>query len=156
MNDRLIDINATVIQREKVNPFSVNNSPEEVIPTQQITKLRVSSDKSPSEQLIEALLTYPDRAIKILEANEELINSELVEQMELVATQIKSKGSIDAANFLKNIATQIKKALAVYEFREANEDSIRAYQSLIEVLLTYPNQTSKILATNKKLLIAVL
>jgi hypothetical protein len=152
MNDRLIDINATVIQREKVNPFSVNNSPEEVIPTQQITKLRVSSDKSPSEQLVEALLTYPDRAIKILEANEELINLELVEQMELVAAQIKAKGSTDAANFLKNIATQIKKALAVYEFREANEDSIRAYHSLIEVLLTYPNQTSKILATNKKLL----
>ena len=152
MNDRLIDINATVIQREKVNPFSVNNSPEEVIPTQQITKLRVSSDKSPSEQLVEALLSYPDRAIKILEANEELINLELVEQMELVAAQIKAKGSTDAANFLKNIATQIKKALAVYEFREANEDSIRAYHSLIEVLLTYPNQTSKILTTNKKLL----
>ncbi|AFZ33845.1 efflux transporter, RND family, MFP subunit [Stanieria cyanosphaera PCC 7437] len=147
MNKQLIDIEATQLNNETVNPFV-----EETIPTQQITQLKVSSEKSPSEQLIEALLTYPDRAIDILEANEELINSELVEQMELAAVQMKAKGSTDAANFLKNIASQIKKALAVCEFREANEESLSAYHHLIEVLLTYPNQTSKILATNKKLL----
>ncbi|BAU64855.1 hypothetical protein STA3757_22310 [Stanieria sp. NIES-3757] len=147
MNKQLIDIEATQLKNEAFNPFA-----EETIPTQQITQLRASSEKSPSEQLIEALLTYPDQAIKILEANEELINSDLVEQMESVATQMKAKGSTDAANFLKNIASQIKKALAVCEFREANEESLEAYHHLIEVLLTYPNQTSKILATNKKLL----
>jgi RND family efflux transporter MFP subunit len=147
MNKQLIDIEATKLNNETFNPFV-----EETIPTQQITQLRVSSEKSPLEQLIEALLTYPDRAIDILEANEELINSDLVEEMESVATQMKQKGSTDAANFLKNIATQIKKALAIYKFRETNQESIEAYHSLIEVLLTYPNQTSKILAANKKLL----
>lgn len=147
MNEQLIDIKAKRLEQR-----AFDSSREEVIPTQQITQLRVSSEKSPSEQLIEALLTYPDRAIEILEANEELINSDLVTQMELVATQMKAKGSTEAASCLKNIASEIDKALAVYQFREANEESLEAYHHLIEVLLTYPNQTSKILATNKKLL----
>ena len=147
MNKKLIDIEAKRLNNEVFTAY-----PEETIPTQQITELRISPDKPASEQLIEALLTYPDRALQILEANEELINSDLVEQMELVAVEMKVKGSKDAANFLKNIATQINKALAVYKFRETNQESLVAYHSLIEVLLTYPNQTSKILAANKKLL----
>lgn len=147
MNKQFIDIEATKLNNETFNPFV-----EETIPTQQITQLRVSSEKSPSEQLIEALLTYPDRAIDILEANEELIDSDLVEAIESVATQMKQKGSTDAANFLKNIATQIKKALNIYKFRETNQESLEAYHHLVEVLLTYPNQTSKILAANKKLI----
>jgi len=147
MNKQPIDITATRLQNKVSDSLK-----EEVIPTQQITQLRESSEKSPSEQLIEALLTYPDQALKILEANEELINSDLVKQMESIAIQMTAKGSTEAANCLTNIASEIDKALSVYQFRETNEESLEAYHHLIEVLLTYPNQTSKILATNKKLL----
>ena len=102
--------------------------------------------------MIQTLLTFPDRAIDILEANEELINSELVEEMELAsALFVRNAGSTDAANFLKNLTNKIKKALAINEFREVNHESLVAYHNLMETLLTSPNETAKILATNQKL-----
>nr|MDJ0647681.1 hypothetical protein [Xenococcaceae cyanobacterium MO_188.B19] len=49
---------------------------------------------------IEALLTYPQHAAKILADRPNLIDRELVKRIEQLAAQMKANGSQEAATFL--------------------------------------------------------
>ena len=70
-------------------------------------------------ELIQALLNCPEGAEKdILEANQDLINPELVKLMKEVARQIAAEGNESAASFLSNLATELNRTwLQKHEFK---------------------------------------
>jgi RND family efflux transporter MFP subunit len=98
--------------------------------------------------LIRTLLIYPQQTGKILHANPELLDNRLVGIVEQVAWRMETSGSQEAADFLLGLAAQLRQAL-----RGATKDKrLEAYGNLIHVLLTYPQQTTKILQANLVLL----
>ena len=64
------------------------------------------------QNLINLLLIYPNQAVRILEANNKLLDAGLVQMMEEVAMQMAANGSEDAAAFLQDLANQLKQAIA--------------------------------------------
>ena len=103
--------------------------------------------------LIGTLLTYPNRAAQILELNQELLDADLVRMIEQVATQMVASGSQEAADFLQNLAAQLREEVTVLARGErTNEQFLEAERHLIRMLLTYPHQAAKILTANQQLL----
>ena len=60
------------------------------------------------QNLIKVLLTYPTQASKVLNNNQQLIDHNFVELIEQKSIKIMSYGNHQAANFLKDLASQIK------------------------------------------------
>ena len=61
--------------------------------------------------LIYSLLTYPNRAALMLDANQHLLDAGLMQQMEQVATRMAANSSIEAASFLQKLVAQLKDEL---------------------------------------------
>jgi parvulin-like peptidyl-prolyl isomerase len=59
--------------------------------------------------LISVLLTYPDRASKVLNKHQQLIDANFIQQLEAVATKMAEAGNQAAAEFLENLAAQIRR-----------------------------------------------
>lgn len=117
--------------------------------------------------LIGTLLTYPDRATKILEINHKLLDADLVELMAGVAGQMSVNGSTEASDFLQNLTARINLAFSQYPSQtwlkpqppsvivKPNTNKAKSsemYRDLISLLLTYPNKADEILANNPKLI----
>lgn len=64
-------------------------------------------------RLISMLLTYPDRAAKILCQNATLLDAGLMKMMDQVASQMADRNSLEAANFLKSLIAQLQDELTV-------------------------------------------
>ncbi len=60
------------------------------------------------QNLIRVLLTYPTQASKVLNNNQQLIDHNFVELIEQKSIRFMSYGNHQAANFLKDLASQIK------------------------------------------------
>ena len=61
--------------------------------------------------LIYGLLTYPNRAALMLDANQHLLDAGLMQQMEQVATRMAANSSLEAASFLQKLVAQLKDEL---------------------------------------------
>ena len=60
------------------------------------------------QNLINILLTYPTQASKVLNNNQQLIDHNFVELIEEKSIRFRSYGNHQAANFLQDLASQIK------------------------------------------------
>ena len=58
--------------------------------------------------LISSVLTYPQRAELILDANQQLVDTDLIQMMEQVATNMTANSSTEAASFLRNLGAQLR------------------------------------------------
>lgn len=67
-----------------------------------------TQNQEKQENLIQVLLTFPNQASKILNNNEQLIDRSLVELIEQKSIKFMSYGNYQSANFLKDLASQIK------------------------------------------------
>ena len=73
-------------------------------------KMIYSKQRLEAEQnLIAALLTYPNKASQILNHNLDLLDARLLKMMEQVAVGMEANGSQEAADFLQNLAAQLRK-----------------------------------------------
>lgn len=79
--------------------------------------------------LIAALLIYPHRASKILDANQEMCNSSLVQAIEQVADEIEANGSYEAADFLQNLAEQLKEVVVTIEEKIISDAGLQIIES---------------------------
>ncbi len=61
------------------------------------------------QNLISVLLTYPTQASKVLNNNQKLIDRNFVELIDRVSTKMIALGNHEAANFLQDVASQIKR-----------------------------------------------
>ncbi len=61
------------------------------------------------QNLISILLTYPTQASKVLNNNQDLIDRDLIELIEQVTAKMMSHGNHQAANFLRDVASQIER-----------------------------------------------
>lgn len=61
------------------------------------------------QNLISVLLTYPTQASKVLSHNQNLVDRNFVELIEQVSTRMTANGNDQAANFLQDIASKIKR-----------------------------------------------
>jgi hypothetical protein len=104
--------------------------------------------------LIQGLLTCPSGEEWILlRQNEELVNSELVQVMEQVASHLAEEGNIKAAKFLHNLAGQLHHILTDSIKPPKHDDQLQAYVELIQALLNCPEGSeSEILAANQELI----
>jgi len=123
-------------------------------------------------KIIEALLTYPQQTAKILAARSDLINYELVKKIEQLSCHMKTNGSREAAAFLASLIPHLNRLIdttainclkiqvvetfigskTTVEPNKINQQATNAYRYLIDALLTYPNQTTKLLASHENLL----
>ena len=62
--------------------------------------------------LIFVLLTYPNQANKVLAAHQQMLNPGLIQMMEQIANRMAVQGSTEAADFLQNLAAQLKQEIA--------------------------------------------
>ncbi len=58
--------------------------------------------------LIFSLLTFPQRAELILDSNQQLIDTGLIQMIDQVATRMAANSSTEAASFLRNLAAQLR------------------------------------------------
>ena len=70
--------------------------------------------------LICSLLTYPNRAALMLDANQHLLDAGLMQHMEQVATRMAANSSIEAASFLQNLVAQLKDELTTVVVKKAS------------------------------------
>ena len=74
--------------------------------------MKTEKMKSQQEQayrnLISMVLTYPHQAALILDNHEKLLDSELMELMQQVATRMEENSSQEAADFLEHLVAQLK------------------------------------------------
>ncbi len=70
--------------------------------------------------LICGVLTYPNRAALILDANQHLLDAGLMQMMEQVATSMAAKSSTEAASFLQNLVAQLKDELMAATGKKAS------------------------------------
>ncbi|MEO1004243.1 MAG: ABC exporter membrane fusion protein [Cyanobacteria bacterium J06638_38] len=63
------------------------------------------------QNLIAALLTYPNKAGQILNRNLDLLDARLLQMMEQEAVGMGANGSTEAADFLQNLAAQLREAV---------------------------------------------
>jgi hypothetical protein len=104
--------------------------------------------------LIQGLLDCPNgKEWILLRQHEDLVNPELVEVMEQVATHLAAEGNSKAAKFLHNWAGQLHHILTTTARPSANEDKSQAYLELIQSLLNCPKGSeTEILAANQELI----
>jgi hypothetical protein len=103
--------------------------------------------------LIQELLTCSEgEEWTLLQQHEELVNPELVQVMEQVASQLTTEGNREAAEFLHHWANQIKHILTQTTKPEGKDDRYQAYLNLIQALLDCPKGAEEgILAANQQL-----
>ncbi|MEG4542050.1 CHAT domain-containing protein [Microcoleus sp. Aus8_D2] len=103
--------------------------------------------------LIQSLLTCPSGAeMELLQEHSELIDSDLIEVMQQVASRMAADGEQNAADFLQQLAEQISQALAAGVQGE-NAEGNSAYLQLIQQLLSCPSgEEAQILQDNLELL----
>ncbi|MEO1341308.1 MAG: biotin/lipoyl-binding protein, partial [Cyanobacteria bacterium J06635_13] len=121
---------------------------------------------------IEALLTYPQQAAKILAVHSDIIDYELINRIEQFSCRMKTNGSQEAATFLASLIPHLNQLIdtadinsweteeietfigskITVESAKPNQQGTDAYRYLINALLTYPNQTTELLATHSNLL----
>lgn len=91
--------------------------------------------------LIQELLRCPSgEELALLQANAEIIDAQFVKVMEVVASQAEEQGALGAANYLRNLAQQLKQAIEeATETDDHEEDNYSAYLKLIEDLLGCPS-----------------
>ena len=70
--------------------------------------------------LISGVLTYPNRAALILDANQHLLDAGLMQVMEQVATSMAANSSTEAASFLQNLVAQLKDELMAATGKKAS------------------------------------
>ena len=102
--------------------------------------------------LIQSLLTCPSGAeLELLQEHSELLDSNLIEVMQQVASRMAADGEPNAG-FLQQLAQQISQALAA-EAQEGNAEGNSAYLPLIQQLLSCPSgEEAQILQDNSPLL----
>ena len=61
------------------------------------------------QNIISVLLTYPTQASKVLSNNQKLIDRNFIELIDQVSTKMMALGNHEAANFLQDVASQIKR-----------------------------------------------
>ena len=107
-----------------------------------------------SEQdLIRLLLTYPERADEVLMAHQKLLNPNLLDTMERVATQMVASGSNEAGSFLQNLAVELKEEVTVFKaLKRINQQYLQVKGDFINILLNYPDRAAEALRVNQKLL----
>lgn len=95
--------------------------------------------------LIQQLLTCPSGEEWILlRQNEALVNPELVQVMEQVATQLAHQGNLKESKFLHNLAGQIHHLFVAQTVQPlGTEDNSQAYLELIKALLDCPQGSEK-------------
>ena len=123
-------------------------------------------------QMIQALLTFPQQAAKILAVHPNLIDRELVKMIEQRASHFQANGSQEAATFLHNLVHRINQlintsgittlkskdieglivSVPITESDKIPQQQTQVYRHLINALLTYPNQTTKLLDAHQNLL----
>ena len=82
------------------------------------------------ENLIRVLLAYPTQASKVLNNNPKLIDRNFVRLIEQKSTKIMSYGNYQAANFLKDLNSQIKLHF-LPEVVQVDEQTITTYESSV-------------------------
>lgn len=104
--------------------------------------------------LIQGLLDCPSGEEWILlRQHEDLVNPELVEVMEQVATHLAAEGNSKAAKFLHNWAGQLHHILTTTVRSPASDDKSQAYIELIQSLLNCPKGSeTEILAAHQELI----
>ena len=105
--------------------------------------------------IIQGLLTCPrGEEWILLRQNENLVNTELVEVMEHVASHLAAEGEIKAAKYLHNWAGKLHHILTEsFPTPQKNNDKTEAYGKLIQALLSCPQGSEEeILAANKELI----
>jgi len=102
--------------------------------------------------LIQSLLTCPSGAeLELLQEHSELIDSNLIEVMQQVASRMAADGEPNAG-FLQQLAQQISQALAA-RAQGGNAEGNSAYLQLIQQLLSCPSgEEAQILQDNSQLL----
>jgi CHAT domain-containing protein len=102
--------------------------------------------------LIQSLLTCPSgQEMELLQEHSELIDSDLIEVMQQVASQMAADGQPNAG-FLQQLAQQISQALAAGA-QGGNAEGNSAYVPLIQQLLSCPSgEEAQILQDNSQLL----
>ncbi|MDJ0534745.1 MAG: hypothetical protein QNJ70_20070 [Xenococcaceae cyanobacterium MO_207.B15] len=77
-----------------------------------IKPIKINQEQEQSyRNLICDILTYPNRAALILDANEHLLDPGLMQVMEQVATSMAANNAGEAASFLQNLRYQLKDEL---------------------------------------------
>ena len=105
--------------------------------------------------LIQALLSCPrGEEWILLRQNEKLVNTELVEIMEQVASHLTTEGYIKAAKYLHNWAGKLHHILTEsVPTPKKDQDKTQAYVELIQALLNCPEGSeAEILAAHQELL----
>lgn len=104
--------------------------------------------------LIQELLSCPSGEEWILlRQHEELVNPELVQVMEQVASHLATEGNLKAAKFLHNWAGQLHHILTQTVHPPSNGDKSQAYLELIQALLNCPKGSeAKIISANQELI----
>ncbi|MDJ0688435.1 MAG: hypothetical protein QNJ41_07990 [Xenococcaceae cyanobacterium MO_188.B32] len=105
--------------------------------------------------LIQGLLSCPrGEEWILLRQNENLVNLELVEVMEEVASHLATEGDIKAAKYLHNWAGKLHHILTEsVPIPQNNKDKTQAYVELIQALLNCPEGSeSEILAAHQELI----
>ena len=105
--------------------------------------------------LIQGLLSCPrGEEWILLRQNDKLVNSELVEVMEQVASHLAAEGEIKAAKYLHNWAGKLHHILTEsMPIPKNNNDKTKAYVELIQALLSCPEGSeAEILAAHQELI----
>lgn len=121
-------------------------------------------------KIITTLLTYPQQAAKILSVRSDSINRESIDNLERVSYQMKTNGSQEAAAFLLNLALCLNRLIDTTDINSLKPEEIEAlissmtnvgqiqqleieaHRHLINALLTYPHQTTKLLTSHQHLI----
>ncbi len=104
--------------------------------------------------LIQGLLSCPSGEEWILlRQHEELVNPELIQVMEQIATQLAVEGNLKEAKFLHNLAGQLHHILQKEVHPPSSDEKYQAYLDLIQALLDCPRGSEgEILQANQELI----
>ncbi len=104
--------------------------------------------------LIQKLLDCPKgQEWTLLQQHEDLINPELLQVMEQVASELAAEGNLQASKFLRHWEAQLAHVLSQSARLPSSEDKSRAYLELIQALVDCPKGSeTEILLANQALL----
>lgn len=106
--------------------------------------------------LIKELLNCPDgEEFVILKANTQLVDEDLIVVMEQIAIKAEGQGATGTAEFLRNLAQELKAMLAqaTKTFNSEDDERPSAYLELIETLMSCPSGSeAEILRKNQDLI----
>lgn len=104
--------------------------------------------------LIQKLLDCPKgEEWTLLQQHEDLINPELLQVMEQVASELAAEGNLQASKFLRHWEAQLAHVLSQSAHPSSSQDKSQAYLELIQTLLDCPKGSeTEILAANQALL----